>query len=273
MKKLLSAVLVLVMMFSLASITFAEDNNTNENLQAGPSVHGIVTPEITKVKLILEDGTEVELNKEQIAAYIRITSHEEAEEDMQKVREQNPDKTDEELLNVMCDNGWTFGQNMTLLEMYDVADNAKTTVDFMKAHGDGVTEKAVEFLGLTDEEQAEEKINEYVIAVIFDIKAARDGLAHAAGCSVEDIKALIAEMKTDYVDENSVIFFQRDYVQFEQYRELVNEDKTVNIDVEDVAFFDGEVFESKDGNSVSAILNLEKNGPFVLYVKQMEEAK
>lgn len=276
MKKVLSAILALAMMFSLASITFADGNDTNEaakKMEADSSVTGSVTPEISKASIVLEDGTTIELDKEMIAGYIRITSHVEAEEVMQKVREQNLGKTDEELLNIVCENSWTFGQNMTLLDMYDVADNAQTSVGFMKAHGEGIVEKAVEFLKLTDAENAEEEINKYVIAIIFDIKVDLNGLANAAGVSADSIKKLMVEMSTEYADENCEIFFQRDCVPLEKYRELVKEDKTVDINADDVVFFDGRAFNKEDDSFVITGIDPKVSGPFIMYVKQLEEAK
>lgn len=271
MKRVFSAILVLAMVLSLTVAAFAAD------LQTAGSITGSVTPEIEEATVILKDGTEVELTKAQIDDCIRITSHEEAEEVMQKLREQYPKLTEEELAKYTCENSWTYEENTTLVELFKVAEAAKTPLSYMKAHAANeedakeIIQNAIKALGLEEDEKAEEKVDAYAMAIIFDIKVNLEKLAKYINVNKDDIEGLIVKLASDYVDEASEVFFQRDYVPFDKYTELVNEDLTVNIDKEDIYFFDGESSETPKSGYVKTKLDITLDGPFTLFVHQPEE--
>lgn len=271
MKRVFSAILVLAMVLSLTAVAFAAD------LQTAGSITGSVTPEIEEATVILKDGTEVELTKAQIDVCIRITSHEEAEEVMQKLREQYPKLTEEELAKYTCENSWTYEENTTLVELFKVAEAAKTPLNYMKAHAANeedakeIIQNAIKALGLEEDEKAEEKVDAYAMAIIFDIKVNLEKLAKYINVNKDDIEGLIVKLASDYVDEASEVFFQRDYVPFDKYTELVNEDLTVNIDKEDIYFFDGECSETPKSGFVKTKLDITQDGPFTLFVHQPEE--
>lgn len=276
MKKFLSALLALVMVFSLTAVAFAADNNDDaadvDDAANGPSVTGDVAPVIEEVTLVI-DGVEFTLTKEQIAANILVTSHEEGEAAMNKLKEELEGKglTEEEMMTYVCENGLTFAENLTLLNLYNVADASDTTCDYIRAHGEGVLEAAMEALGMTEEE-----INEYGIAMIFDVRVMVENLAKALNIDITKIETMTVKFGTIYVNADSKVFLQRDYVAVDDYPDLVTDDQTVNIEKSNVEFFPGIAGEDEEGGFVITDIDPNKNGPITLYVKQpavVEEAK
>lgn len=276
MKKFLSALLALVMVFSLTAVAFAADNNDDaadvDDAANGPSVTGDVAPVVEEVTLVI-DGVEFTLTKEQIAANILITSHEEGEAAMNKLKEELKGKglTEEEIMKYSCENGLTYAENLTLLNLYHVAAASDTTCDYIRAHGEGVLEAAMEALGMTEEE-----INEYVIAMIFDVRVVVENLAKALNIDVTKIETMTVKFGTVYVNADFEVFLQRDYVAVDDYPDLVTDDQTVNIEKSNVVFFPGIAGEDEEGGFVITDIDPNKNGPITLYVKQpavVEEAK
>lgn len=263
MKKFLSAVLALVMVFSLTTVAFAADN---EDAAAGPSVTGSVAPVITEVTLVV-NGEEITMTEEQLTVAILVTSHEEGEAAMNKLKEELEEKglTEEEMMSYECENGLTYAENLALVDLYNVAAASETTSDYIEAHGEGVLEAAMETLEMTKEE-----INNYKVAMISDIRVMVEALAEALNVDVSDVTSLTVKFSTPYVNADSKVFLQQDIVDFEEYANLVTDSENVNIEKENVVFYPATAGEDDNGGFVVASIDPNKNGPITLFVNQPE---
>lgn len=239
MKRVFCAVLVFALVLSMTGMAFAAVD--------GPAASP--TGNELKIEEVLGD------NGEKIKGYIRITTAEEAEEALTMVEGENPEK------DTACENGWSYAQNQALVGLFKLAVECDTTTAFMGKHdkeGEQKTaDKACAALNGVDDTN----LDNFVSAVIFDVKVDVAGLAADLGVDPSELGTVKVRLSSDTILEGSKVFFQRDIVS--DYDLLIDGDK---VNADDVVFLEGQ-----DAPAGSVILDFDLQnfgGPYVMYVEK-----
>lgn len=238
MKRVFCAVLVFALVLSMTGMAFA----------AGGTTMSPTGKEIDIVEVLGENG-------ERIKGYIRITTSSEAEKAMKKLEGEIPEAGE------ACENGWSYAENQALVGLYKLAAESDTTTAFMEKHDkDGAqktAEKACETLTGVDSNN----LDNFLSAVIFDVKVDVQGLCEELGVAPGDLGKVRVRLSSDSILEDSGVFFQREVVS--DYSTLIDGDK---VNVDDVVFTAGEGV--SEGSVILEFDLQSANGPYVMYVEK-----